>query len=99
MNQACTNDDLYFQALIVYTYGWSALLKVEITEGRANFTTDAPEEDVKLLLQEYNGGESAISSVKDYAVVIKRMLGLVRVTKQRGQTTWVSESWVNGRGK
>ena len=47
MNQSHTSGDLYFQALILYTYGWDALLKVELNKGMATLTTDAPEEDVK----------------------------------------------------
>lgn len=98
MNQSHTSGDLYFQALILYTYGWDVLLKVELNKGMATLTTDAPEEDVKLLLEEYGGGESAISSVKDYAEVVKRIQALIRKLKNEGQTTWASSSWVSGRG-
>jgi hypothetical protein len=96
--------DLHFAAAMLYTFTEDALTRIEITPDRfdryrnATFHIDAPSLDCSEYFKEFQSGELAISNLLSYVRTLTRLDRKVREMKRDGETSWVSDSWVRGRG-
>ena len=105
MNDGYQTTDIHFAAAMLYTFTEDALTRIEITPdsfGRhrnATFSIDAPSLDCAEYFKEFQVGELAISNLLSYVRTLTWLDRKVREMKRDGQTSWVSDSWVMGRGK
>jgi hypothetical protein len=98
-NDSYQSDDLEFCAALLYLYGEESLLSLDATGFRAVVTLDVPSEDAKILREQFDNDELAISSLKAYVKVYFTLMNRVRVTRKSEFRQWNSPSWITGRGR
>jgi hypothetical protein len=89
-------DGIGFSAVLAYLYSMDSLLRVDLERGPI-FHWDIPSEDAKILLDDWNSDTLTVqanSFLKAYSQITR----LLRDLQRTGQTSWVSTSWINGRG-
>jgi len=96
-------NDIWFAACLVFTYGKESLAKItdtEISDSRRRLTTYAlavPSEDVKILREEYDTDQLALSSAKSFVGAYNSIIHRQRKMRERDETAWCSQDWVLGK--
>jgi len=99
MNDSYQSDDLEFCAALLYLYGSESLLSIDATQFRAVVTVDIASEDAKIMREQFDNDELAISSLKAYVKVYFELTNRVRVTRKSEFRQWNSPSWIAGKGR
>jgi len=95
--------DTFFAAALQYLWGEDSLTRIETTQtdyGRdtPTFTLDVPSDEAEELLKTFQDGELAISDLKSWARTYTWLTRRLREMKKRGETSYMSPSWIRGRG-
>ena len=96
MNDGWVVNSPFMAALICYLYTWESLLKIEMDGPRFHF--DVASEDGKILEEQWQKDELNVQ-VGSYIKTYVRIIGILKKLHREGRQSWVSESWVSGRGK
>ena len=97
MNRTYQCDDLAFGAGLLYAYGKEALLAIDASDFRALVTVDIPEEEAKIMREQFDNDEMSISSLKAYTKIYDDLLNQVRRVRKSNFKQWQSPAWINGR--
>ncbi len=105
MNDGYTTDELFFTAALCYIFGTDALTKIELIESRdarsrhqvRQFTLDVPSLDAAEYYKEFKAGMLAIADLFSFGIVYTGVTKTLRDMTRRGDTEWVSPSWIAGR--
>jgi hypothetical protein len=96
--------DIWFASSMAYTFGPEALTRIENersgqTRNTATFFFDIPSLDAEEYYREFHTGRFAVADLKTYCKVHGDITRLLREMVKRGDVSWTSSSWANGRGR
>jgi hypothetical protein len=94
-------SDVWTCIVLVYLYGIDSLAKIEDQElpNRRRLTTYSlavPSEDAKIVQQEYESGQLALSDAKAFVAAYRQINSTQRHMREHGESQWVSERWIRG---
>jgi hypothetical protein len=86
-----------------YVFGPESLTRIENendgrTRNAASFHLDIPSLDAAEYYREFHQGRFGITDLKKYVKIYSDITRLLREMVRRGDQSWVSPAWVNGRG-
>ncbi|SRR6266481_8933463 len=94
-----TTSDLFFACGLCCVFGEESLTRIEFVDhGEKHFVFDAPSIDCQAYYDDFKAGNFAISDLKSYGRTYSWRTRQLKVMQRDGETSWVSNSWVAGRG-
>lgn len=87
-------NDLFFAAVCVYLYGDSVLLKVENFDRDITFEFAIPEEDMRILWEQFSTDSDELSlKPKSFAKAHGMIKNILRQMQRGGRMVWTTPSW------
>ena len=96
MNPSSVTQDNAIAVTLGYLYGADSLVKIRVDETGVTYTFSVPEEDVKIIVEDYEGGKLAIADLLAWFREQSRIRGTLSAMKRRNESQWTSRYWIRG---
>jgi hypothetical protein len=87
MSGTSTTSDIFFASVLHYLYGEASMLKIE-SEGRlSTFTFDIPEEDNRILREQFDA-DTLVLQAKSFAKSYWAITAMLKQMRRNCETSW-----------